>query len=103
MCYRCQLCDAIVPHKTPRRTHAEYREVPYTHYSPQVQGSTTSTRMEISRERAVCIKCCNNLENGDTDSLIKKRRIAELVLAEHRKVKPVRPSLSPTTNHRKHV
>lgn len=71
MCYRCQICDRVVPAGVARRTHVIYRDKDYARAnvipsrpSPFFKLSVPNVGREIDREMAVCHDCFGELEAG---------------------------------------
>jgi len=72
MCYRCGLCQAVVPPRQPRRVHVVTREAPQR--SPFAR---TPYRTEIAREIPVCGSCQSALAKGaSVEQLVRARGAA---------------------------
>ena len=62
MCYRCHLCQTVVPPKQPLRRHVVYRDVPGPIRRDESGEMTRTLRREIEREIPVCPGCARQLE-----------------------------------------
>jgi len=67
MCYRCQVCNVVVPHGRARRTFAVYKKVSaFRNLWKPWAGQYTEhfERGQIEREYAVCDGCLEDLRAG---------------------------------------
>ncbi len=55
MCYRCSVCDTVVPQKAPLLRHILYRNV---------RDFLGTERQEIKQEMPVCRMCKASLDDG---------------------------------------
>lgn len=87
MCYRCGLCQSVVPPRQPRRVHVVPRLVPRRQQvigrsQPYGEGGysrpievTHPERTEIAREIPVCGSCQSALANGVSMERLVRTRV----------------------------
>jgi hypothetical protein len=73
VCYRCEICTEVVPHRTPLKRKIIYRKVQYRKPRYDLdEGYEIRTREEIAREVKICERCQYSLKYVSLDQLVKQ-------------------------------